>query len=63
MEIDEEILKKTNMFYNNKSFYIIQYPLIDKAQISYGIIKAIYDYNINYFCCTDSGSSGSPIIF
>ena len=62
MEIDDEIFKKSNIFYKNKSIYIIQYLHSDKAQVSYGIIRSINDYNINHFCCTDSGSSGSPII-
>ena len=51
MEIDEEIFKKSNMFYDNKSIYIIQYPYSDKAQVSYGIINKIIDCNIKHFCC------------
>ncbi len=62
MEIDENIYKNNNIIYNNKSIYIIQYPFSDKAHVSYGIISNIDEYNINHYCCTESGSSGSPII-
>ena len=62
MEIDENIYKNSNIIYNNKSIYIIQYPFSDKAHVSYGIINNINEYNIVHYCCTESGSSGSPII-
>ena len=63
MEIDENVFKEeSNIFYNNKSIYIIQYPNCDKASVSYGIMNNIMDYNINHYCCTESGSSGSPIM-
>jgi len=63
MEIDEKIYKNdSNIIYKNKSVYIIHYPLSDKVAVSYGIINNIEVYNINHFCCTESGSSGSPII-
>ena len=63
MEIDEIVFKEeSNILYNNKSIYIIQYPNCDKASVSYGIMSNIIDYDINHFCCTESGSSGSPIL-
>ena len=63
MEIDEIMFKEeSNILYNNKSIYIIQYPNCDKASVSYGIMSNIFDYDINHYCCTESGSSVSPII-
>ena len=44
----------------------MQYPNFSdgqKASVSYGIIKSISEkFNIMHYCCTDKGSSGSPII-
>jgi V8-like Glu-specific endopeptidase len=63
MEIDEDIfINNSDILYNNKSIYIIQYPLSDKVKVSYGIINNINEYSIEHYCCTESGSSGSPII-
>ena len=63
MEIDDIVFKEeSNILYNNKSIYIIQYPNCDKASVSYGIMTNIIDYDINHFCCTERGSSGSPIM-
>ena len=62
MELDEKIYKKSNIIYNNESIYIIQYPNGEKAVVSYGIINKINEYDIIHYCCTESGSSGSPII-
>ena len=63
MEIDDNIYKEeSDILYKNHSVYIIQYPNSDKASVSYGIMNKIIDFNIHHYCCTDSGSSGSPII-
>ena len=63
MDLDEKIFNEdSDISYNNHSIYIPQYLCGDKAVVSYGIINIIDGYNINHFCCTDSGSSGSPII-
>ena len=65
LELDEKIIKH-NINLSNKSIYILQYPKYSdgqKASVSYGIIKNIQDeYNIIHYCCTESGSSGSPIL-
>ena len=48
-----------------ETIYILQYPLGDKAFVSYGIIKSIEEineYNFNHICSTNEGSSGSPIL-
>ena len=65
LEIDDDIFDEdTNIVI--KSIYIIQYPKYgneQKAAVSYGKFKEIKDkYNITYYCSTDYGSSGSPIL-
>ena len=54
---DDEIKEKLK----KKSIYIIQYPR-DEICVSYGIINFFNDFNVNYFCNTEEGSSGSPIL-
>jgi len=62
LEIDENIFKEeSNLFYEKQSIYIIQYPK-GEAGVSYGIIQNIDNYDITHLCCTDNGSSGSPIL-
>ena len=63
MNIDERYLNNNKNIIFDKSIYIIQYPLGKKVGVSYGIINNIVgEYNIEYYCNTDSGSSGSPIL-
>ena len=64
MDLDEKIFNiNSNKIYLNHSIYIPQYPNSDKAFVSYGIISKIdKKNNINHYCCTEDGSSGSPII-
>ena len=63
LELDEQIFEDN---INNKSVYILQYPNYSdgqRAAVSYGIIKNIQDkFNLIHYCCTESGSSGSPIL-
>ena len=33
-----------------------------KLSVSYGLIKDIIEGKINHYCCTEEGSSGSPIL-
>ena len=58
LEKNEEILKVN---YQKKSIYVIQYPR-EEVHVSYGIINYINNCEINHFCNTESGSSGSPIL-
>ena len=66
LELDENIMKKGgNKLYINNTIYIIQYPGGKRLGVSYGILNGIYEdkeYNFNHLCCTEEGSSGSPII-
>ena len=58
-------MEKDNIIYRNNSIYILQYPGGKRLGVSYGILKEIYEdkkYNFKHLCCTEEGSSGSPII-
>ena len=65
LDLDNDIIHISKE--NPKSAYVLQYPVIDiykqKAAVSYGVIKDIEEeYNIIHCCCTEEGSSGSPIL-
>ena len=65
LEIDEEIMKRVNKINLEESIsiYVLQYP--EEKLVSYGILNGIIEdkkYNFSHLCCTDKGSSGSPII-
>ena len=61
LEIDEDIFKKDKDCFKNSTIYNISYPKGSKTMVSYGLIKEIDGYEIEHFCCTEKGSSGSPI--
>ena len=64
LEIDEMIMKEgSNKKYIKESIYVLQYPEEEKL-VSYGILKDIENkkYDFTHLCCTDNGSSGSPIL-
>ena len=66
LDIDENIynIDKDNIkiiYKKDFPLYILQYPLGLKSSLSLGVLKDIYDFNLQYFCSTDFGSSGSPI--
>ena len=61
-DINEPIF---NDIYLNQSIYILQYPNNGKVSVSYGTIKNIdltAQFNFRHLCCTEKGSSGSPIL-
>ncbi len=58
MELDDNYYNN----YKNKSIYIIQYGSEKKIGVSYGIINDIDNYNIEYYCNIEEGSSGAPIL-
>ena len=66
LEIDDDIFDDENISIYNESIYIIQYPIYgnhQKGAVSYGILNEMQNkYNITYYCSTDHGSSGSPIL-
>lgn len=63
LEIDDNLFKENSEYYYlTNSLYVLQYPNKDKASVSYGIFKKIFNDNINHTSNTMPGSSGSPII-
>ena len=57
--------EKFNEVYLGSSIYILQYPKGEKAAVSYGVLKNIDSHDnfiFSHLCCTEKGSSGSPII-
>ena len=65
-DLDESVFKKTDFLeksYKNESIYILQYPKGENVMVAYGNINQIQDKKIIcHTCCTDNGSSGSPIL-
>ena len=63
LDIDENIFDNNYIKnYMKLSAYVLQYPKGCKSSYSVGLINDISDININHFCATDFGSSGSPIL-
>ena len=65
LEFDEDINKDIKIIekeYRNKSVYILHYPNGEDIKVSYGLLQGINNKNINHYCNTQKGSSGSPII-
>ena len=63
LDIDENIFDNNYIKnYMKLSAYVLQYPKGCKSSYSVGLINDISDININHFCSTDFGSSGSPIL-
>ena len=65
LEVEDEIYDENINLYN-ENIYIMQYPKYgneQKGAVSYGVLNKIQNkYNITYYCSTDHGSSGSPIL-
>ena len=69
LDLGDNILNNNGEIYEGNSIYILQYPGKfgeNKVAVSYGILKQRFDkeeiYNFAHYCCTDHGSSGSPIL-
>ena len=63
IELDENLfIDKENVYYVNKSVYVLQYPKGKNAMVSYGLLNQFNKFDINHTCSTDDGSSGSPIL-
>ena len=50
------------MIYRRKSVYVLHYPKSRIIQVSYGLSQGLQGYKTAYFCSTEDGSSGSPIL-
>ena len=63
LEIDDSLLfDKSEREYENRSLYILHFPLGDEIKVSYGRGSTKEnDYDIIHKCETNKGSSGSPI--
>lgn len=65
LDIDDTFINEVSNI-TNENIYIIHYPEIDneqKACVSLGILKKnLVDNDIKYYCNTNLGSSGSPIL-
>ena len=65
LELDENIINDgCNEGYIGQSIYIIHYPK-EILSVSYGILYDIpidLPHNFGHLCCTEEGSSGSPIL-
>ena len=62
LELDEDIFQDN---ISKETIYILQYPKnLDeqKAAVSYGILNKLIDFDLIHHCCTEEGSSGSPIL-
>ena len=63
LELDDNLFKDNEeVFYEDKSIYVLQYPNGKNACVSYGLLNNIYKFDIKHTCSTDYGSSGSPIL-
>ena len=69
LELDDYIFHENRINeYIGNSVYVLQYPSyndIQKLAVSYGIIKDSdkeKKFNFQHYCCTNYGSSGSPIL-
>ena len=66
LEISEEMINKDKNIleskYRKKSIYILHYPIGKKIKVSYGLTNDIRSNNINHFCNTEKGSSGSSVL-
>ena len=70
LELDDIIFndilydKNYNKDYKDKTIYIMHYPK-GELSVSFGLLQDIYEdekFNFNHKCCTEGGSSGSPIL-
>ena len=55
-------LNYLNNIYSNKSIYILNYPEDKDIMVSYGQPPQLNESEINHYCSTKEGSSGSPIL-
>lgn len=61
LEIDENN-NENDQYYAKKEVYIIQHPQGTESSYSAAKTGGVDEFNIQHFCSTDFGSSGSPVI-
>ena len=59
--IDNKLENLTDVLIK-KSIYILHYPRGEDIFISYGLSNNLFENKLNHICCTEHGSSGSPIL-
>ena len=62
LEIDEEMLNGYDYIYSRRSMYMLHYLYGEEVMVSYGLVRENEDQNIYYYCFSESGSSGSPLL-
>ena len=62
LSCDENNINILDNIYENESIYILNYINGKEIFASYGILQSINENKIKHKCCTDTGSSGSPIL-
>ena len=65
LEIDKDTNNNKDIIeltYRSKSIYVLHYPESKNMQVSFGLLNNIYENDINHYCTTYGGSSGSPIL-
>ena len=65
LELDDKInsnIEILEKIYRNKSIYILHYPKGNKSHVSYGLLSYINKGDLNHYCSTEDGSSGSPVL-
>ena len=61
--MDENLFnEETEAYFKNIYIYILHYPYGDKASVSYGLLNDLPDFDIEFTCWTEYGTSGSPIL-
>ena len=63
LDLDSDCLEEEgSIMFERKSIYNISYPKDKDVSVSYGMINKINNSEIYHLCCTEKGSSGSPLI-
>jgi len=63
LELDDNLfIDNSEIIYESKSIYTLQYPQGRNAMVSYGLLVSINNYEIKHICSTENGASGSPIL-
>ena len=63
LELDDNLFRdNSEIIYESKSIYTLQYPQGRNAVVSYGLLVSINDFEIKHICSTEKGASGSPIL-
>jgi len=64
LDVDEDYDSEQykEIYKQEEELYIIQYPKGEQSSFSLGRLKEIVENDIQHYCSTDFGSSGSPIL-